>query len=176
MQEKNTITEQLEEKIEEIEEIEEVTEDPNIKSEEIQAVEEFEEMETYNLSNIKKAKASSTSRGTCSGAGVVTIVNSEKNGKRISFSEDAIEHLKNEESIQIGFKDKKLFIYTGLEEDKYYSIKKQGAKYIAYNSELVKEITKELELDFTERVSITLCSAKYTEDEDGNKLVVVSKQ
>lgn len=94
--------------------------------------------------------------------GAVSIVNSEKNGKRVSIAAKVHDKLNEPETLQVGFIENNMVLAECL-GDGYtsYSLKKQGAKHIVYSKDLVEQITEHCELDFTDRTSITFYKATY---------------
>jgi hypothetical protein len=94
--------------------------------------------------------------------GVVSIVNSKKNGKRVAIASDVHSRLNQPQCLQVGFIDGNLVLgeYLG-DEYTSYTLKKQAAKYIIYSKELVEQITEHCELDFSKRTSITFPKATY---------------
>lgn len=95
-------------------------------------------------------------------AGLASLVNSKKNGKRFSISSNVINKLGDSTSLQIGFIDGSLIFGESLGDDFVsYPLKKYGAKKVIYNKGLVEEITEHLGLDFSNRTSITFHSVSY---------------
>jgi len=95
-------------------------------------------------------------------AGVASLVNSEKNGKRFILSREVHEKLGEPESVQVGYKDNQIIISERI-ADNYtsYGLKRQGAKQIIYNKELVEQMTDLFELDFSARTCITFSEVSY---------------
>jgi len=126
--------------------------------------EELEEI-TFDPSNVVPSVAKLVNR--IPEAGVLSVVNSEKNGKRVSISSEVMNRLKNPETLQVGFLEGNLVIGRSL-GDSYtsYTLKKQGAKQIIYSKELVEQMTDLCELDFSERTSITFPKASYQKMND----------
>ena len=108
---------------------------------------------------------SSASNGTNSrvaGSGIITIVNSKKNGKRITFSKELMEELEEPKAVQISFHDHEIAVGEDLpNNDHYFHPKKYGVKGVVYSADLVQEITNRFGLDFSDRVSITLVDVQY---------------
>lgn len=99
------------------------------------------------------------------GKGVLTIVYS-KNGKRIEILEPLVKELQLETTVQFGIIDKGLVIgerLPGIQQ--VITLKNSGKKKVIYSSDLVREIIKELGLDFNNRVSLTLSGVELQECE-----------
>ena len=108
-------------------------------------------------------------------AGVLSVINSN-NGKRVSFSSEIYERLKQPTTLQVAYLESQMVIgqHLGDEHPSYY-LKKQGAKRVIYNKELVDQITKYCSLDFTNRTSITFPSATY-QKMNGNIVAVIGME
>lgn len=107
-------------------------------------------------------------------AGVLTVVNSEKNGNRVAIAREVHQKLRETPSIQIGFTKGCMLLGEHL-GDSYTShpLKKQGAKQIIYNKELVQQITAHMQLDFSDRTSITFHTVTYKK-RDGHVIAIIS--
>lgn len=142
--------------------------------------------DNYNVSNsfsFLEAKGAETRKSPRKG--VLTIIQSEKrdkengkkksNGVRILFSKQLEQDLQLSEQIQIGITHDKKTLVLGamLDPSKtFYNLKRVKkdnikSKLVLYNSAAVKEIIAKMELDFSERVSITFYGVEYFEDEKG---------
>lgn len=108
-------------------------------------------------------------------AGVLSVINSN-NGKRVSFSSEIYERLKQPTTFQVAYLESQMVIgqHLGDEHPSYY-LKKQGAKRVIYNKELVDQITKHCGLDFTNRTSITFPTATYQKI-NGNIVAVIGME
>ena len=103
-----------------------------------------------------KPKAESNISTAKSPAGVCTVVNSEKNGKRVMFSKDIMECMDNPQKIEACFTESGIALAKKLPENGVeFNVKKIGNKGAIYCSPFVKEITKMFGLNFENRVSIT---------------------
>jgi hypothetical protein len=104
------------------------------------------------------------------GAGVITIVYSEANGKRIKLSKGLMEELGNPQKVQFAFFDGLLAISSDLPgNNSYISLAKGG---IVYSAALIHEIVNEFDLDYSERVSITFQDVEY-EENDGAPIALI---
>lgn len=118
---------------------------------------------------------STTRKGTFGKSGALTIVNSEKNGKRLILSKELEEYLQLTDSIQIAIGSNEPFILVANSDDielpryKATRLSKENKKsrLVIYNSSLVLEIASKLHLDFSDTVSVTFYETEYIE-EDGN--------
>jgi hypothetical protein len=128
--------------------------------------------EAFDFSQFRGAKSVSISRE-IGEAGVMSIVNSKSNGKRISLSKDLLDRLNNPESVQFAFNTDSVVIGEKLPiVENSFSIRKDK-KGIIYASQLVEEITKEFSLDFSNRTSVTFHQAKYRTM--GNYIIAIVK-
>lgn len=116
---------------------------------------------------LRKPTSKDSPKRNRSGAGVATIVNSEKNGKRISFPKTVIESLNISSQIYVSFSaDGIVICNTASDKFEPFTLKYSGNKGIVYSYPLVKEITDTFGLDFIDKVCITFCDIRYFE-EDG---------
>lgn len=106
------------------------------------------------------------------GNGILTIVNSEKNGNRILFSKQLEEDLclTNGEVQILASKEKRaLLIGAKLPNaQKTYTLRRlksgdESSRFIIYNKTLMLSIADSLGLDFSECVSHTLYNVQYLE-------------
>lgn len=124
---------------------------------------EVSENKISQLNKIIKPKSNDKSR-TKSANGVCTIVNSKKNGKRVTFSKDVMELFDNPESLEIGFTADGIVLAKKLPENGVeFRVKKIGNKGVIYSSSLVQEITELFVLDFSDKVAITFVDAEELE-------------
>ncbi len=95
-------------------------------------------------------------------AGVATLVDGGKFGQRWCFGEEVFQKLGLVDTVHIGFTPDKLLMGKNIPgQTKVFKLKKQGAKHIVYSAALVKEITKQLGLNFEGRTSITFYKIEY---------------
>lgn len=126
-----------------------------------------------NLSELKMATAVQQSKA-FGESGVLTIVNSARNGKRLMFSSEVYRWLNEPEHLQLAFFDNALVVGTNLSDvGLWYGVRKQSSKCVVYCGHLVHEVSEQLALDFTDRVSITLTEVDYETDEEGYPYVVI---
>lgn len=98
---------------------------------------------------------------TRSGKGALTLVNSEKNGKRAMVSKEVLELIGDTSEIEIGITDEGIAIAKKLPQNgTKFSLKRVGNKGAIYSSSLVNELTEAFDLDFSDRVSITFTDAE----------------
>lgn len=111
-----------------------------------------------NLKNIAPFEATPNERTRSKkGNGVVTVVCSPKNGKRLELLPSLVTELQIEDTVQLGLLDGCMVIAKNLPNiEQSFSVKSRGKKKIIYSSALVAEIIRKLKLDFTARVSLTL--------------------
>ena len=115
------------------------------------------------------------------GNGILTIVNSEKNGNRILFSKQLEEDLclTNGEIQILASKEKRaLLIGAKLPNaQKTYTLRRlkcgdESSRYVIYNKSLMLAIAESLQLDFSECVAHTLYNVQYLEIEDSIVAIV----
>ncbi len=115
------------------------------------------------------------------GNGILTIVNSEKNGNRILFSKQLEEDLclTNGEIQILASKEKRaLLIGAKLPNaQKTYTLRRlkcgdEGSRYVIYNKSLTLAIAESLQLDFSKCVAHTLYNVQYLEIEDSIVAIV----
>ncbi len=103
--------------------------------------------------------------GICS----LSIVNSETNGKRISFSKalSAKLDLSDKVSILPNIKTGELIVSKKIKSEKAYHGKLSGKdKKLCYNASMVQLVTQAFGLDFSERVSRSFSTIRFLEDGD----------
>lgn len=106
-----------------------------------------------------------------SGTGVLTIVNSEKNGNRVTFSKQLEEDLNLQGTVQILASKEKTALLIGAtvpNAQNTYTLRrlKNGdskSRYVIYNKGLMLAIADALSLDFSKCVSHTLYNVEYLE-------------
>lgn len=120
-----------------------------------------------NLKKMTALKAVPTNRNSNGKRkGVLVIVCSKKNGKRLEILEPLVNELKLETEVQFGIIDKGLVIGEKLPGiTQKCSLKNSKNKKIVYSSALVEEIIEKLGLDFSNKVSQTLTGVELQEYE-----------
>ena len=139
----------------------------------VEEIEEVTQKQQYNLENFKasKSKQKSVIR---SNQGVVTIINTEKNGKRIVFLKDVMEELGNPPKILISCSDNAIAVGEKLPDNQnFLSIKYSKTKGTIYSACTVNELTEMYQLDFSNRTSITFSEVKYTTYEN-HKVAIIT--
>ena len=110
----------------------------------VEEIEEVTQEQQYNLENFKASKSKQKSVIKIN-QGVATIINTEKSGKRIVFSNNAI-------AVGERLPDNQNFL----------SIKYSKTKGTIYSAGIVNELTEMYQLDFSNRTSITFSEVNYT--------------
>jgi hypothetical protein len=119
-----------------------------------------------------KPKAVSNACTAKSPAGVCTVVNSKKNGKRVTFARDIMDCLGNPETVEVCFTEDGIAVGKKLPENGVeFNVKKIGNKGGIYSSQIVQEITEVFDLDFENRVSITFTEAEEYTDDDCDAII-----
>jgi hypothetical protein len=135
-----------------------------IKEEITQTIENKPKVFDFGQLTLSTSKSISRASGE---AGVMTIINSKRNGRRITFPASVIKRLGDPESVQFAFLPDKIVVSHKLpDNENSLCFRKDGNKYILYASELVHEITEMFGLDFNDRVSITFHGIDYINDGD----------
>lgn len=126
------------------------------------------------LQNLEGSKSEHNSKST-SEAGVVTVINSERNGKRIEICNSVMTALGNPPTLNVGFIEGTMVMGESLPNcNNDYTLRQQGKKAVIYNAGLVQEVTEHFNLDFSNgRVSRTLPYVDYM-DTDVCKVAIIS--
>lgn len=112
--------------------------------------------------------------------GVMSVVLSEKNGKRLVFSKELIDELCVEDELYIMHNGKSIMLSSepllGCPEP--FILRAYSAdRKVLYCADLVKEVAKILDLDFTDCVCRTLTNVEYNEDQaSGNVLAIIGRE
>ena len=149
--------------------------DPTTKELETTKISSFRgsETKTTNLENIIdnfehiKSAISKPNLKASSDSGVISVIFSSKNGRRVTFPDSVLARLNNPSSLSFGFDGNRLVV--GEKNEKLsdeFPVKIQGRKRIIYSASLVQEISKEFNLDFSGRVSLTFHHVEYITHKD----------
>ena len=139
----------------------------------IKEIAESNEEQQYNLENFKASKSQQKSI-TRTNQGVVTIINTEKNGKRIVFPKVVMDKLGNPPKILISCSNKAIAVGERLPDNQnFLSIKYSRTKGTIYSAGTVNELTEMYQLDFSNRTSITFSEVKYTTYEN-HKVAIIT--
>lgn len=118
-----------------------------------------EALEEIDLEEFQGTQSSVKSRVS---TGLVTIVNSKKCGKRVELLEKILTGLNNPAKVEIAFNDKEIAIGEDLNKSgTKFNLKKSGKKAIIYSANLVTNLTKSFNLDYSNRTSITFTEGRY---------------
>lgn len=121
-------------------------------------------MRNIHLESLQPVMSKQTSKNVDSS--IMSIVNTNKFGRRIVFSAKLIEKIGAEREIQISMNDEGIAIGTDLPGNKNtFRLKDYGRKYVLYATELIHEITDFFQLDFTGRTTISFYEVVYIEHE-----------
>ncbi|GGJ80908.1 hypothetical protein GGR02_003510 [Anoxybacillus voinovskiensis] len=106
-------------------------------------------------------------------AGVLSIVYSKKNGKRVAISPDVIREIGNPKTVQIARSPKAIAISEHLGEwNANYELKTAAGKRIIYSSDLVRHLVDYYNLNFEDRTSITFSDVSYR-THNGKKVAII---
>ncbi|MEK4712032.1 hypothetical protein [Sporosarcina sp. FSL K6-5500] len=122
----------------------------------------IEELKSLDLTGFKSPKVTANQQKTRGGAGAISIVATEKSGKRITLSHKINRHLDHPGSVQIALSDDKMIIAETLNSimGKYH-LKASGNKAVIYSTPLVEECIERYNLDYTNKTTITFYEAEY---------------
>jgi glycogen debranching enzyme len=109
--------------------------------------------------------------------GVVTFVDGGKCGRRIVINKKIYTRLELTDTIQVGFIPEGILFGKSIPgQTNSFKLKEQGAKYIIYSTNLVKECTEKLHLEFESesKTSITFHNVEF-DDTLGDLIAIVSR-
>lgn len=113
------------------------------------------------IKTLYPSKSSSITR-TSTGEGVISIINSQKNGKRLALSDQLLSKLNYPSTIQVSFTESELVIGESIPKcTNSYNINTSGKKGLVYATALVLEICDTFNLDFSNRTSMTFDQVIY---------------
>ncbi len=116
---------------------------------------DFEVDEFLNISDFEDVETKPASKCTWD-PGILTIINSKGNGKRISIANQVWDKFQKTDKLQVICYRNGIAIGKEVPNStKFFNVKKSGAKGVIYSYGLVDEITRKFNLDFSNRVSIT---------------------
>lgn len=120
-----------------------------------------EDLPEVDLSNFCPSQSTSIAQA-AGEAGVISIINSQKNGKRLIISSDLMERLNQPAKVKVAFHEGTLAMSEQLPTNGHaFVVKKSKRKGNVYAAALIDEITKEFGLDFNNHVSITFYECHY---------------
>ncbi len=131
------------------------------------------ELEELELDLFLPSRSTPVSKVTSVSNGLVSIIYA-KTGKRITFDPTLIEDLGLEETLQVGYNDCHLLLGSNLSPQyKNRKLKKQGKKYVLYDSALIQELISHFKLDYTDVTSKTFNQVTYKQCQ-GNKVALIT--
>lgn len=131
----------------------------------------MESIVTDVLSNAKKVSSMNVIR-TIGKAGAISIVNADT-GKRITIAKECYSAIGNPSKIQFALNENSFIIGEKvLEDNNDFNVKVSNGKAIIYSSALVKEITENFNLDFSNKTSLTFSDVQYS-NTDGVEIMIV---
>lgn len=130
------------------------------------------------LSKYTPSKAIQKTKKTNGETGFLTVVNSRRNGKRIEIRKEIVEKLGILDEVAVAYNDESaiIFVPTTEEKVKTFMVKQSGGKSIVYSTQLVEEITKFFELDFTSTVCHTFVDGEYESYEETGEIGLVIRK
>lgn len=130
------------------------------------------ELDELSLDEFMPAVSKPITKTTVS-KGLVSIIYA-KTGKRIVFDQTFVEDLGVDETLQIGYNDCHLLLGSNLSPSyKDRTLRKQGAKYVLYDSALIQELISNFNLDYTGVTSKTFNQVTYKQCQ-GNKVALIT--
>lgn len=131
----------------------------------------MESIVTDVLSNAKSVSSMNIIR-TIGKAGAISVVNADT-GKRITIAKECYSAIGNPSKVQFALTDNSLIIGEKvLEDNNDFNVKVSNGKAIIYSSALVKEITENFNLDFSNKTSLTFSDVQYS-NTDGVEIMIV---
>ncbi|NAS19410.1 amidophosphoribosyltransferase [Clostridium butyricum] len=126
------------------------------------------------LSNAKSVSSRNVSR-TIGKAGAISIVNANT-GNRITIARECYSAIGNPSKVQFALTDNNLIVGEKvLENNNDFNVKESSGKAIIYSSALVREITDNFNLDFSNRTSLTFSDVQYSNADDVQIMIVKIK-
>lgn len=105
--------------------------------------------------------------------GVITIVNTSKNGKRIHLSRRLVEELSLVNTCHIGVTNDSLVISNEeIENSMEVFVRKMGKKSVVYSSSFIDFITKKFKLNFNSKSCITFKDFEKVEIEKTKAFII----
>lgn len=134
-----------------------------------------EVIEEQDASWLEELETIQSNERTFSEGGALGIVNSEKNGCRVSISKKVLQELGNPEKVLCSIRkiDKSVVISAGVGDANEHTLKGNN-KNIVYNKTLVSLITTLWNLNYKSRTSLTLGKVRYLKI-DGRLFACITK-
>ena len=138
----------------------------------VEVADVIESIVTDVLSNAKLVSSRSITR-TIGKAGAISIVNA-KTGNRITIAKECYSAIGNPPKVQFALSDNNLIVGEKvLDNNNDFNVKENSGKAIIYSSALVKEITENFNLDFSNKTSLTFSDVQYS-NTDGVEIMIVT--
>ena len=113
--------------------------------------------------NFKPSQAIQKSKSS-SGNGMLTIVNSVRNGRRLEFRKEVAKQLKLVDELTVMYTDVSAIFFRGNgEREGSFRIKKSGERLVVYSGALVDELSSFFDLDFSSGVCHTFTDGEIEE-------------
>lgn len=110
------------------------------------------------LDVIQKEKEGSLKKG------ILTIVCSANNGKRLLFSTALVEELNLKDSVKLGFVKDTLIVGKDLPGQRNcFHLRNNGKKKVLYSSPVVQAIAEQMQIDFSGSISYTFYDVEMDE-------------
>lgn len=131
----------------------------------------MESIVTDVLSNAKSVVSKNIVRS-IGRAGAISIINA-KTGNRVTIAKECYSAIGNPAKLQFALTDNNLIVGEKvLEDNNDFNVKVSNGKAIIYSSALVKEITENFNLDFSNKTSLTFSDVQYSTT-DGVEIMIV---
>lgn len=121
---------------------------------------------------IQKAKYVDTSLG------LLTIVNSKRNGRRIEFRKELVEKLGVTDTITVCYDEERVIFFKPSEasDTVVFNVRESSGKAVIYSYQLVEELTQFFGLNFDDRVCHTIGEGGFDAfEEDGQPVLFVKR-
>lgn len=131
----------------------------------------MESIVTDVLSNAKSVVSKNIVRS-IGRAGAISIINANT-GNRVTIAKECYSAIGNPVKLQFALTDNNLIVGEKvLEDNNDFNVKVSNGKAIIYSSALVKEITENFNLDFSNKTSLTFSDFQYSTT-DGVEIMIV---
>ena len=131
------------------------------------------------LNSFRPMSSEQTTKKNGTRDGIMSVIFSERNGKRLLFSKDLVDTLCVEDEIYISNNGTSIMLCADpMSGNGNPFILKDyaGGRKVLYCSDLVKEVSEILNLDFTDCVCNTITKVKYVDDDvSGYSFALIGK-
>lgn len=124
--------------------------------------------------NFKPSKAIQKPKYVDTSLGLLTVINSTRNGKRVEFRKEVVDKLGVSDVITVCYDDEKVIFFKPIDDTDtvIFNVRKSCGKTVIYSYQLVEELAEFFNLDFTTRVCHTLSDGGFDVFEEDNQPVL----